>query len=84
MNGLLFLMLIIIFLVLIVYDFVNHYGKGKCDRRTDNIPTGFEIRSRDSIINPLIMQKIESAFSLFHYESLLSKVYCRDTRDSSS
>ena len=36
---------------------------------------GIEIRSRDSIIIPLmIAEKIESAFSLFHYESLLSKV----------
>ena len=30
------------------------------------------------------MQKIGSAFSLFHFESQLSKAYHRDTRDSSS
>ena len=41
-----------------------------------------EIRSRDSIIIPLMIA--ENRIWLFHYESLLSKVYRRDTRDSSS
>ena len=27
------------------------------------------------------MPKIGPGFTLFHYESLLSKVYCKDTRD---
>ena len=37
--------------------------------------------SHDSIDR---MQNIGPGFSLFHYESLLIKVYSRDTRDSSS
>ena len=45
---------------------------------------GMEIRSRDSFIIPLMIEETGPSFSLFHYESLLSKVYRRDTRDSSS
>ena len=57
---------------------MNFYGYCKCDERTDNIPMGFEIWSRDSM-------KTRVCFSLFHYdESLFSKVYRRDTRDSLS
>ena len=40
--------------------------------------------SRDSIIIPLMIEEIGPGFSLFHHESLLSKVFRRDTRDSSS
>ena len=43
-----------------------------------------EIQSRDSFIIPLMIKEDRAKFSLFHYESLLSKVYRRDTRDSSS
>ena len=43
-----------------------------------------EIRSRDSIIIALKIEENRAKFSLFHYESLLSKVHRRDTRDSSS
>ena len=43
-----------------------------------------EIRRRDSIIIPLMTEENRAVLSLFHYESLLSKVYRRDTRDSSS
>ena len=45
---------------------------------------GIEIRSRDSFIIPLMIEEIGPRFSHFHYESLLSKVYRRDIRDSSS
>ena len=44
----------------------------------------FEIRSLDSIIVPLTIVEIGVSFSLFHHESLVSKVYRRDTRNSSS
>ena len=61
-----------------------------CDRIFDSIeklkthPHGIEIRRCDSIIIPLMIEKIGPAFSLFHCESFLSKLYRRDTRDSLS
>ena len=45
---------------------------------------GTGIRSRNSIIIPLMIEEHRATFFTVHYESLLSKVYCRDTRDSSS
>ena len=36
------------------------------------------------MILPLMIEDNRAMLSLFHYESLLSKVYRRDTRDSSS
>ena len=59
----------------------------KCDRIFDSIEElkhsyGMELRSRDSFIIPLMIEENRAKFSLFHYESLLSKVYRRDTRDS--
>ena len=54
---------------------------------TNSIRTRFDIRGHDGqglgpiyFIIRLSMQKIGSAFSLFHSESLLSKIYRRDTR----
>ena len=52
--------------------------------RLKNWPAGFGIRSRDSIIIPLMIPENRVSFSLLHYESLLNKVYRRDTRDLSS
>ena len=45
---------------------------------------GIEMPSRDSIKIPLMIAESTARFSLFHYESLLSKAYRCDTRDSSS
>ena len=70
-------------------DFLLLLLRCKCDRIFDSIEElkhshGAEIRSRDSIIIPIMIEENRTKFSLFHYKSPLSKVYRRDTRDSLS